>query len=55
VTICEEVASEVIRLVVGTRPAAAEQHSSLSRKEPPLRPADSEVRNGVRDSGYAPE
>ena len=49
VTICEEVASEVIRLVVGTRPATAELHSSLSRKEPPSRPTDSEVRNGARD------
>ena len=35
VTICEEVASEVIRLVVGTRSATAELHSSLSPKEPP--------------------
>ena len=39
VTICEEVATEVIRLVVGTRSAAAaELHSSLSRKEPPSTP-----------------
>src|SRR5947209_1684651 len=35
VTICEEVASEVIRLVVGTRPATAELHSSLSPTESP--------------------
>src|SRR5207253_11174203 len=41
VTICEEVASEVIRLVVGTRSATAELHSSLSPKEPP------EARNGA--------
>ena len=54
VTICEEVASEVIRLVVGTRPATAELHSSISQKRPPSRPADSEVRNGVHDSGYVP-
>ena len=38
VTICEEVASEVIRLVVGTRPPTAELHSSVSRKEPPSTP-----------------
>jgi hypothetical protein len=54
VTICEEVASEVIRLMVGTRPATAELHSSISQKGPPSRPADSEVRNGVHDSGYVP-
>ena len=54
VTICEEVASEVIRLVVGTRPAIAELHSSISQKGLPSRPADSEVRNGVHDSGYVP-
>src|SRR5437868_7657707 len=35
VTICEEVAAEVIRLMVGTRSATAELHSSLSPKEPP--------------------
>src|SRR5207249_6041306 len=41
VAVCEEVASEVIRLVVGTRSATAELHSSLSPKEPP------EARNGA--------
>jgi hypothetical protein len=54
VTICEEVASEVIRLMVGTRPATAELHSSIFQKAPPSRPADSEVRNGIHDSGYVP-
>ena len=54
VTICEEVASEVIRLVVGTRSATVELHSSISQKGPPSRPADSEVRNAVHDSGYVP-
>jgi hypothetical protein len=54
VTICEEVASEVIRLVVGTRPATAELHSSMSQKGLLSRPADSEVRNGVHDSDYGP-
>jgi hypothetical protein len=38
VTICEEVAPEVIRLVVGTRPSTAELHSSVSRREPPSTP-----------------
>src|SRR5438045_8606345 len=54
VTICEEVASEVIRLMVGTRPATAELHSSIFQKAPPSRPAASEVRNGIHDSGYVP-
>jgi hypothetical protein len=54
VTICEEMASEVIRLMVGTRPATVELHSSISEKGPPSMPADSEVRNGVHDSDYVP-
>src|SRR5947207_7302220 len=54
VTICEEVAAEVIRLMVCTRPATAELHSSIFQKAPPSRPADSEVRNGIHDSGYVP-
>jgi len=47
VTICEEVAAEVIRLVAGARPVPAELHSSLSREEPPATPNDSHVRNGA--------
>jgi hypothetical protein len=42
VTICEEVATEVIRLAVGTRSATAELHSSPSPKEPSSTPNDAE-------------
>jgi hypothetical protein len=45
VTICEEVASQVIRLAVGTRPASAELHSSLSTQEPPSMQSDHEIPN----------
>jgi hypothetical protein len=44
VTICEEVATEVIRLAVGTRSATAELHSSPSPKEPSSTPNDAEPR-----------
>lgn len=47
VTICEEVASQVIRLVVGTAPASAELHSSLSPQEPPSMPSAREIPNSV--------
>jgi hypothetical protein len=47
VTICEELASEVIRLAVGTRSVTAEPHSSLLPMQPPSIPSDSEVRNGT--------
>ena len=47
VTICEELASEVIRLAVGTKSATAELHSSqLPTQPPPAIPSDSEIRNG---------
>jgi hypothetical protein len=55
VTICEEVASEVIRLAVGARSATAELHSSLSQKEPPSVPNDSEPRNGATILDTLPE
>ena len=55
VTICEEVATEVIRVVAGIRPTTAELHSSLSREEPPAMPNDSEVRSGARILGTAAE
>ena len=47
VTICEELASEIIRLAVGTRSATAELHSSLLPTQPPSIPSDSEVRNST--------
>jgi len=55
VTICEEVALEVIRLAVGTRPVNAVLHSSLSPKEPPSIPNDSEIRNGATIPETLPE
>ena len=54
VTICEEVAMEVIRLAVGTRPATAELHSLLSRKDAPAIPNDSEARNRGNIAGTLP-
>ena len=47
VTICEELASEIIRLAVGTRSPTAELHSSLLPTQPPSIPSDSEVRNST--------
>ena len=47
VTICEELASEIIRLAVGTRSATAALHSSLLPTQPPSIPSDSEVRNST--------
>jgi hypothetical protein len=47
VTVCEEVASDVIRLLVSTRPATAELHSSLSAKEPSSIPNQNEIQNGA--------
>jgi len=47
VTICEELASEIIRLAVGTRSATAELHSSLLPTQPPSIPSDSGVRNST--------
>jgi hypothetical protein len=47
VTICEELASEIIRLAVGTRSATAALHSSLLPTQPPSIPSDSGVRNST--------
>jgi hypothetical protein len=45
ITICEELASDVIRLVVGTRPASSELHSSLLPEASPLISRDSNAAN----------
>src|ERR1044071_832494 len=47
VTICEELASEIIRLAVGTTSATAELHSSRLPTQPPSIPGDSGVRNST--------
>ena len=45
VTICEDVASEVIRLVVGKRPNSSDLHSSLLPQEPSLISSDHDAAN----------
>ena len=45
VSICEALASDVIRLVVGTKPAGSEVHSSLLPQEPPSMSSDSGAAN----------
>ena len=47
VSIYEDIAPDVIRLVVGTKPAGPELHSSLSPQEPPSKSADSDIANGT--------
>jgi hypothetical protein len=45
VSICEALASDVIRLVVRTKPAGSEVHSSLLPQEPPSMSSDSGAAN----------
>jgi hypothetical protein len=47
VSIFQEMAPDVIRLVVGTKPAGHELHSSLSPQEPPSISTDSDVASGA--------
>lgn len=53
ITICEELASDVIRLVVGTKPASSELHSSLLPEAPPSISRDSNAANATA-SGDTP-
>ena len=54
VTICEDVASEVIRLVVGAKPATSELHSSLSPQEVPSISNDSDASSGIANVDAPP-
>jgi hypothetical protein len=47
VSIYEDVAPNVIRLVIGNKPASPELHSSLSPQEPPSISTDSDIANGT--------
>jgi hypothetical protein len=47
VSIFQEMAPDVIRLVVGTKPASPDLHSSLSPQEPPSISTDSDVASGA--------
>jgi hypothetical protein len=54
VSIFQEMAPDVIRLVVGTKPAGHELHSSLSPQEPPSMSTDSDVANRTPNSDALP-
>ena len=50
VSIFQAMAPDVIRLVVGTKPASPELHSSLSPQEPPSISTDSDVASGTANT-----
>ena len=54
VSIFQEMAPDVIRLVVGTKPANPELHSSLSPQEPTSISTDSDVASGTANIDTPP-
>ena len=54
VSLLEELAPDVIRLVVGAKPASPELHSSLSPQAPPSVSPDSDVANGTANIDTPP-
>jgi len=54
VSIYEDLAPDVIRLVVGAKPARPELHSSLSPQEPPAIFTDRDAANGTANIDTPP-
>ncbi len=54
VSIFQGMAPDVIRLVVGTKPASPELHSSLSPQEPSSISTDSDVASGIANIDTSP-